>query len=69
MIPSHLQSQYDLYDSYYQVRVPAQGTALAMYRTQLLCAASQETLSRRFHLNKAALFLITTYFSAPNEQH
>lgn len=36
---------------------------------QLLCADPKETSPRIFHLNNASLFLITTNFSAPAEQH
>lgn len=40
-----------------------------MKRTQLPCAASQETLSRRFHLNDVGLFLSITNFSAPDDHN
>ena len=45
----------------------AQGTALAISETQPLCF--QKILPRRFHLSDAGLFLITTNFLAPANQH
>ena len=53
---------------YCQVQLPAQSTTLAMSGTQLLYADSQETLSRRFHLNDG-LFLVTMNVSTLADQH
>jgi hypothetical protein len=66
--PSYLQNQYHLGNSYtLPSTVTAQGTTLAISGTQPLC--SQKTLPRRCHLNDAGLFLITTSFLAPANQH
>lgn len=54
---------------HYQDQLPAQGKTLVISGTQLLCADSEETLSRRFHLSDASFFLITANFSAPTDQH
>ena len=56
-------------DTLYQVQLPAQETRLATSGTQLICADSEKTLPRNFHLNDARLLLITAYLSAPADQH
>lgn len=53
---------------YYQVQLLAQSTTSVMSGTQLLYADSQETLSRRFHLNDS-LFLVTKNVSTLADQH
>ena len=68
MIPSCLQNQYHLGNSYTLLSPAiAQGTTLAISGTQPLC--SQKTLPRIFHLNGAGLFLISVNFLAPANQH
>jgi hypothetical protein len=42
---------------------------LSVSETQLLCAESQETHPKRFHLSDAGLLLITASFLAPVDQH
>jgi len=65
---SWLQNQYHLCDSYtLPSMATAWGTTLAIWNTASLC--SQKTLSRRFHLSDACLFLISTNFLAPANQH
>ena len=68
IIPSGLQNQYHVGNSNtLPSPATAQGTTLAISRTQPLC--SQKTLPRRCHLNDAGLFLITANFLAPANQH
>ena len=69
MKPSCLQTQEHLDDSYtLQSTHVTGGTTLVISETQFfLC--SQKTLSRIFHLSNAGLFLITTNFLAPDNQH
>ena len=64
MIPSCLQNQYHIGDSYtLPSPATAQGTTLAISGTQPLW--SQKTHPRTCHLNDAGLFLITANFLAP----
>jgi hypothetical protein len=66
--PSGLQNQYQLGVSYTLPSIAtAPGTALFISDTASLC--SQKTLSRRSHLSHAGLFLITTNFLTPANQH
>jgi hypothetical protein len=59
------QNQYHLGDSYTLPSKAAEGgTTLAIPGTHF-----HKTLPRRFHLNDAVLFLITTNFLVPANQH
>lgn len=67
MMPSCLQNQYHLDDSYtLPSTAAAWGTLGYLWNTASLC--SQKTLPI-FHLSDAGLFLITTNFLAPANQH
>lgn len=52
-----------------QVWVPGCNAALASSGAYFLRAAPEKKLPRRFLLSDAGLFLVTTYFSAPADQH
>jgi hypothetical protein len=69
MNPSCLQNQYHLGDSY-TLPSPAvtQGTTLAISRTQLLCALRKH-FPDFISVTLVSLFLITTNFIAPANQH
>lgn len=58
MAPSHLQNQH--------LQLPAQGTTSAMFGTQLLCADSQEMLSRRLLIDAGSLLSITNFSASTN---
>ena len=68
MTPLDLQNQYNLCDSYTLPCSAAavRGTTLAISGTASLC--SQKTLPK-FSLSDSGLFLTTTYFLAPANQH
>jgi hypothetical protein len=55
--------------TYYQVQLPAWGSNLAAFGAQLLYADDQESLPKLFHLSDYGLFLITTNFLVPANQH
>lgn len=69
MTPSHLPNQHHLSPLTLPRSAASTRHKLGHIWNQLLCADSQETLSRRCHLRDAGLCSITVNFSAPADQH
>jgi hypothetical protein len=70
MTPPFFQNQYHPGKNSYttQLQLEAEGSPLATSETKIPGVNTQETLSKRFHLNDAGLFLITANFLARDSQ-